>query len=131
MPVSLEITLIVVLLALIAGLLPVFFYMARALRSLDAFLQGAQKDIARISEDAHASRLRMDQLADSLQFSLDEFAGLARTARRVGRLVNELQIEYQVGMESVSRNLGSLLGLLDPVLAVFRSLRQHHGREKE
>jgi hypothetical protein len=131
MPVSLQITLIVVLLALAAGMLSVSFYLGRAARSLDAFLQGAQKDLARISDDAHASRLRMEQLADSLQISLDEFAGLAQAAGNVGRLVGELQTQFQCGLDSVSRNLGSLLGLLGPVLAAFRSPRHLHGEEKE
>ena len=130
-PISLQITLIVVLLALAAGMLSVIFYLGRATRSLDVFLQGAQKDLTRISDDAHASRLRMDQLADSLQTSLDEFAGLARAAGNVGRMVGDLQTQFQIGMESVSRNLGSLLGLLGPVLAVFRSPRHSHGEEKE
>ena len=120
-----------VLLVSAAGLLSLFFYLGRAARSLEVFLQGAQKDLARISDDAHATRLRMDQLADSLQVSLEEFAGLARTAGNVGRMVNELQLQFQTGMESVSRNLGSLLGLLGPVLAAFRSPRHLHGEAKE
>ncbi len=128
---ALQITLIMVLLALAAGCLSVAFYLGRAARSLDLFLQGAQKDLSRISDDAHGSRLRMDQLADSLQVSLDEFAGLAQTAGKVGRMVNDFQTQFQCGMQSVSRNLGSLLGLLGPVLAVFRSPRQPHGEEKE
>lgn len=131
MPISLQITLVVVLLVSTMGLLSLFFYLGRAARSLDTFLQGAQKDLARISEDAHASRLRMDKLADSLQISLDEFAGLAQAAGNVGRMVNELQLQFQIGIESVSRNLGSLLGLLGPVLAAFRSPRHLHGEEKE
>lgn len=130
MPISLQITLIVVLLALAAGMLSVGFYMGRAARSLDAFLQSAQKDLARISDDAHASRLRMDQLSDSLQISLDEFADLAKAAGKVGRMVGDLQAQFQSGMESVSRNLGSLLGLLGPVLAAFRSPRHLHGEER-
>ena len=40
MPISLQITLIVVLLALSAGMLSVCFYLGRAARSLDTFLQG-------------------------------------------------------------------------------------------
>lgn len=131
MPISLQITLVVVLLAVAAGLLSVCFYTGRAARSLDAFLQEAHKDLARISDDAHASRLRMDQLADSLQICLDEFAGFARTAGSLGRLVNELQNQFQTGLETASRSLGSLLGLLGPVLAALRSPRQHHGEEKE
>lgn len=131
MPMPLQITLIVVLLALAAGLLSVSFLVGRAARSLDSFLQEARKDLARISEDAHASRLRMDRLADSLQISLDGFAGLAQAAGNVARMVDRLQTEFQSGMESVSRNLGSLLGLLGPVLAAFRSPRQLHGEEKE
>ncbi len=131
MPMSLQITLVVVLLALAAGMLSVCFYLGRAARSLDVFLQGAKKDLTRISDDAHASRLRMDQLADSLQISLDEFAGLARTAGKLGRMVDELQMQFQTGMETVSRNLGSLLGLLGPVLAAFRSPRHLHGEAKE
>jgi hypothetical protein len=131
MPISLQITLIVVLLALAAGALSVCFYLGRAASSLDGLLRTAQKELTRISDDAHASRLRMDQLADSLQISLDEFAGCARMVGNAGRLVNELQIQFQSGMESASRNLGSFLGLLGPVLAAFRSPRQRHGEEKE
>jgi hypothetical protein len=130
MSIAFQIILIVVLLALAAGLLAVCFYLGRAARSLDVFLQGAQQDLARLAEDAHASRLRMDQLADSLQISLDEFSGLAQAAGKVGRMVNELQAQFQCGMESVSRNLGSLLGLLGPVLAAFRSPRHPHGKER-
>jgi hypothetical protein len=128
MPISLQIATIVVLIALAAGLLSMFFYLGRATRSLDAFLQEAQKDLAQITADAHASRLRMDELADSLQLSLNEFAVLAQTAGNVGRMVNKLQIQFQGGMESVSRNLGGLLGLLGPVLAAFRSSPQPHGQ---
>ena len=131
MPIALQVTLIVVLLASAAGLLFLSFHLGRAARSLDTFLQGAQKDLARISEDAHASRLRMDQLADSLQISLDEFAGLAVAAGNMGRMMNELQVQFQAGMETVSRNLGNLLGLLGPVLAAFRNPRHLHGEEKE
>ena len=130
MSVALQTTLIVVLLALAAGMLSVCFYLGRAARSMDLFLQGAQKDLARLSEDAHASRLRVDQLADSLQISLDEFSGLAQAAGKAGRMVNELQAQFQCGLESVSRNLGSLLGLIGPVLAAFKNPRHLHGEER-
>ncbi|MBL0314095.1 MAG: hypothetical protein IPP78_15645 [Holophagaceae bacterium] len=131
MSIALQITIIVVLLAMTAGLLSAAFYVGRAARSLDMFLRGAQKDLSRISDDAHASRLRMDHLADSIQLSLDEIAGITHSAGNLGRMLNELQIQFQGGMESVSRNLGSLLGLLGPVLAAFRSPRHLHGEEKE
>lgn len=121
MPVPLEITLILALVALVAALVPLLLQLTRTAKGLETFLRSVQQDFSRIAEDAHASRQQMEGLAASLQTSLDELAGLARVAGDAGRMAKALQAQCQSGMNTASRVIGSLLGGLDAVRAFFRS----------
>ena len=72
MSIALQATLILVLAAIAIGLVPLLFQMRRTAQGLDAFLIASRRDLSQIADDVHASRLRMDHLAVSLQASLDE-----------------------------------------------------------
>ncbi len=121
MTIALQITLVLVLLGVSAGTMHLLFQLGRTAKSMDMFLNSAQKELSRISEDIHASRLRVDQLADFLQPSLEEFSAFARTMGRASHAVDEFRIKFQGGFESTPQKLGSLLGLLSPVLCFFKN----------
>ncbi|MBK7293439.1 MAG: hypothetical protein IPI84_06600 [Holophagaceae bacterium] len=81
MPLALEITLILVLIALAVGLVPLLHQLRRTAQSLDLFLLSTRKDLTQIAEDVHASRLRMDHLVGLPR----RVPGRAVGLRQVGR----------------------------------------------
>jgi hypothetical protein len=131
MPIAIEVTLIVVLVALTIGLLGLMFQLGRTAQGLDGFLLSSKRDLSQIAEDVHASRMRMDHLAVSLQASLDELSGLARTVGDLGRTVKELHTRFECSLESASRNTAIILGGLSAVLDFFKSRQTHQQHKQE
>jgi hypothetical protein len=116
MATALEITLILVLVAVAIGLVPLLFQLRRTAQSLDLFLLLSRKDLAQIAEDVHASRLRMDHLAFSLQGSLDELSLFTRMLGDVGRTVGDLNQRFHATLDAFTRHLGGL----GTVLGLFK-----------
>jgi uncharacterized protein YoxC len=131
LPIALEVTLIVVLLALAIALLPLLYQLGRTAQGLDAFLLSTRKDLSQVAEDVHASRLRMDHIAESLQVSLDELSSIAQLMGEVGHTVKNFHNRFQSSIESTSRNLGGIIGGVSAVLAFFKSRRTTHASEQE
>lgn len=129
MSVALDLTFIVVLVALAVGLVRLLVQLRRTAQGVDAFLLSSSKDLSQIAEDVHASRLRMDHLAASLQVSLDELSGLARMMGELGRTVQDLNRRYHSTIESASRNLGGIVGGISAVLAFFKRRQSPHEHE--
>lgn len=121
MPLALEITLIVVLVVLALGLLPLLHQLRRTAQGLDLFLSSSRKDLSQIAEDVHASRLRMDHLAGTLQVSMAELSSFAKSVGEVGSSVKELHARFRNSIESASRNFGGIIGGVSAVLAFFKS----------
>ena len=121
MPIALEITLILVLLAVAVGLLPLLFQLRQTAKGLNLFLISTQKDLSQIAEDVHASRLRMDNLASSLAVSLGELSIFARSVGEVGNRLNDLQTSFCNTFESATRNVGDIVRGISAVLAFFKS----------
>lgn len=121
MPIALEITLILVLVALAVGLVPLLHQLRRTARSLDLFLLSSRKDLAQITEDVHASRLCLDHLAVPLAGSLRELAVFAKSVGEVGVTVSEWHTRFQNTIELASRNFGGVIGGISAVLAFFKS----------
>ena len=126
MPIALEVTLIVVLIALAIGLVPLLFQLRRTAQGTESFLLSSKKDLAQIAEDVHASRLRMDHLADSLQVSLDEISVFVQLIGEVGHTVKHFHDRFHSTIESASRNFGGIIGGVSAVLAFFKSRRTPH-----
>ena len=120
MSTALEITLIIVLVASAGGLVPLLFQLRRTAQGLDAFLISSRRDLSQIAEDVHASRLRMDHLAISLQTSLDEISVFAQLMGEVGGMVRNFHNQFHSTIESASRNLGGILGGISAVLSFFK-----------
>lgn len=125
MPIALEVTLIVVLIALAIGFVPLLFQLRRTAQGMDAFLLSARRDLSQITEDVHASRLRIDHLAESLQTSLVELSTFARALGEVGRTVKDFHSRFQGTIELASRNLGGIIGGISAALAFFKGKRTH------
>lgn len=120
MPISLEITLILALAATTIGAVLLLVQLRRTAMGLDAFLLSSRKDLSQIAEDVHASRLRMDRLAISLQASLDEFSTFASLVGLFGATVKDFHSRFHDTIESASRNLGGIIGGISAVLAFFK-----------
>lgn len=120
MSIALEVTLILVLVAIAGGLVPLLFQLRRTAKGLDAFLISSRRDLSQIVEDVHASRLRMDHLAVSLQASLDEISVFAQLMGEVGGMVRNFHNQFHSTIESASRNLGGILGGISAVLSFFK-----------
>lgn len=121
MPIALEITLILVLVALAVGLVPLLYQLRRTAQSLDLFLLSTRKDLTQIAEDVHASRLRMDSLAGSLAGSLGELSVFARSIGEVSTTVSEWHTRFRNTIDSASRTFGGVIGGISAVLAFFKS----------
>lgn len=126
MPISLEVTLILVLIAIAVGLLPLLFQLRRTAQNFDAFLLSTRKDLSQITEDVHVSRLRMDQLTGSIQTYLDELSTFVQLMGEVGQTVRNFHNRFHDTIESASRNFGGIIGGVSAVLAFFRSKRTTH-----
>ena len=131
MLIALEITLIVVLVALAVVLVPLFFQLRRTAQGIDAFLLSSTRDLAQIAGDVHASRERMDHLAGSLQTSVDEMLSFIRLMGEVGRAVRGFHDRFQNTLESASRNFGGVIGGVSAVLAFFKRSKTNHKPESE
>ena len=121
MPIALEITLILVLVALAIGLVPLLFQLRKTAQGLDLFLLSTKQDLSQIAEDVHASRMRMDHLAGSLATSLAELSVFAKSVGEVGNTVADLHARFRTTIESASRNFGGIIGGISAVLAFFKS----------
>ncbi len=115
MPIPLEITLIVVLLAVGAAVVPLLLQLRRTAKEAEVLMHSAKEDLTRLAGYAHAFNRRVE----SLQGSLDEFAGLARALGDTGRMVKAFQVQCQSGLDSASRVISSVLGGLEAVRALF------------
>ena len=119
MPILLDLTFILVLLAIGIGLVPLLFQLRRSAQSLDRFLLSTSKDLSQIADDVHASRVRMDHLAISLQASLDDLSTFTQMMGSVGTTLTDFQHRFQSTIDSASRTCGGLLGGVSAVLAFF------------
>ncbi len=129
MPITLTVTLILVLAVLTVGLVPLLFQLRKTAQGLDAFLLSTKRDLSQIAEDVHASRLRMDHLAVSLQASLDEVSAFAEMMGEVGRTLKEFHTRFHSTIDSASRNLGGVIGGISAVLAFFKPKQTPHEPE--
>lgn len=121
MPLALDITLILVLVTLVAALVPLLIQLHKTARGIDRFLATVQRDVSQIAEDVHASRLRMDHMAGSVEVSLAEFSAFSKTIGAVGHTVEALHAHFHSSFESASRGLGGFMGAISTVLALFKS----------
>jgi uncharacterized protein YoxC len=131
MPIALEVTLIVALVALLVVLVPLFYQLRRTAQGLDAFLVSSRKDLSQIAEDVHASRLRMDHLMGALQTSLDDLSAYARLMGDMGRSLKDFRTRFQSTIESASRNLGGIIGGISTVLTFFKHRKPLSKPEQE
>lgn len=131
MPIALEITLVLVLIACAAGVLPLLFQLRRTARGLDAFLLSSMKDLGQIASDVHASRVRMDHLAGSLQSAVNDLSAFAGGVGEAGRAVKELHRRFISTAESASRHFGGVLGGITAVMALFNRSKTAHEPDPE
>ena len=129
MPIALEITLILVLVALAAGLVPLLFQLRRTAQGVDTFLLTSSKELSQIAEDVHAFRMHMDSLAGSLQTSLGELSTFTRSIGEIGRTVADFNCRVRDTLESTYRNLGKIIRGISAVLAFFKSRQTPHESE--
>jgi uncharacterized protein YoxC len=129
MPIALEITLILVLIAVAVGLVPLLIQLRRTAQGLDLFLLSAKRDLAQIAEDVHASRMRMDLLASSLQVSLCELSVFAKSVGELGSRLRDLHTSFRNSFESATRNVGDIIRGISAMLAFFKSRPTPHEPE--
>lgn len=129
MPIALEVTLILVLIVLTAGLVPLLFQLRRTAQGLDTFLLTSSKELSQIAEDVHAFRMHMDSMAGSLQTSLGELSTFTRSIGEIGRAVTDLHCRIRNSLESTTRNFGSIIRGISAVLAFFKSRQTPHESE--
>lgn len=123
MPIALVITLIVVLTAIAVGLVPLLFQLRRTAQALDSFLVSSKRDLAQITEDIHASRLRMDHLAETLQASLEDLSSFTQSLGEAGRTLKNLHTRFHDALGMLTSNLGGIVGGISLVLALFKNKR--------
>lgn len=123
MPIALEVTLILVLLAIAAGLVPLLFQLRRTAQGLDAFLLATRKDMAQMTEDVHASRVRMDDLGVSVQGYLDSVAGFIGMARGLKEGVRAIAAGIRSVLVPESNPAINLLTGLNAMMALFKPSR--------
>jgi uncharacterized protein YoxC len=121
MSIALEITLILVLIAVTIGLVSLLYQLRKTAQGLDLFLLSTKRDLSQISEDVHASRLRMDLLAGSLAVSLGEISVFAKSVGDVGHTVADLHARFRNTIDSATRNLGGVIGGISAVLALCKN----------
>ena len=131
MPIALQVTVIVVLLALVAALVPLLIQLRRTAMGLEVFLASSRKDLAQIAEDVHASRLRMDHLAGSFQIYLDELLSFVQVMGEMGRTVRQFHARFNSTLESASRNVGGMLGAISGLMSFFHRNKTPHAPEQE
>ena len=129
MPIALEITLILVLVAVAVAVVPLLYQLRKSAQAMDLFLLSTKLDLAQIAEDVHASRLRMDHLASTLQSTLYEFSVFAKSVGELGGWLKELQTNFRTSLESASRNFGGIIGGISAVLAFLKTRQTPHEPE--
>ena len=120
MPIVLEATLVVVLVLLAAVLVPLLWQLRRTARGLDDFLLATRKDLTQITEDVHASRLRMDHLGVSIQTYLDEVSGFVGVIRDIREGVQSVTGALRRALDPASNPLAGIMGGITAAIALFR-----------
>jgi hypothetical protein len=131
MPLLLELTLVLVLLAIGGALVSLLFQLRRTAQGLDAFLLSTRKDLLQITEDVHASRLRMDHLGISLQYYLDEISGFIAVARDVKEGVTSFTGALRRALDPASNPFAGIIGGITAVMTLFRRNRAKREPEPE
>jgi hypothetical protein len=131
MPIALEVTVILALAAIAAGLVALYFQLRHTAQVLDACLLSTRKDLSQIAEDVHSSRLRMDPRATSLQTSLDELLPFVRVMGQVGGLAKDSNIRFHSALESAFLNLVGIIRGISTVLGLFKNKPIPHKPEQE
>jgi hypothetical protein len=120
MPIVLETTLVLVLVVIAYALVRLLRQLRRTAQGLDDFLQATRKDLAQITEDVHASRLRMDHLGVSIQVHLDELAGFMGAMREVKVGVQSFTGAVRRAFAPASNPFAAIIGGITAVVALFR-----------
>jgi len=120
MPLALEITLIAVLAVLTACIVPLIFQLRRTAKGVDAFLLATRKDLVQITEDVHASRLRMDRLGNSLQAYLDDISGIMAVMRDVKEGVASFASGIRRALDPASNPFAGIVGGVSAIMTLFR-----------
>lgn len=131
MNVLLQITLIAVLIALAAGLVPLLMQLRRTAHAMEILLASSRRDLDQITQDVHEVRLRMDALAGSLQGSLNELSRFTEAVGEIGRSLQTIHSRIHRVVDFATHNLGGLAGGISTVLALFkrRSKSTEHSKE--
>lgn len=116
MSTALEVTLIAVLLALAAGMLPLLIQLRRTARSLETFLEAARGDLGRIAEDVHAVQEQVTRLAADFGPPVASLARFAGALGRVGAAVEDLHARVRSTCATASRRWGGLTAGLSALL---------------
>lgn len=64
MSTALEVVIAVVLVALGAALIPLLLQLRRTAQAVEQFARSAEADLKQVAEDVHATRMRVEKLAD-------------------------------------------------------------------
>ncbi|WP_306591132.1 DUF948 domain-containing protein [Geothrix sp. 21YS21S-4] len=107
---TLQIVLILAIVLLVGAAVPLLLQVRRTAQTFERFLQGAQRDLAQIAGDVHASRVRLDGLSDSLRESIDEVSGFARVLGEAGRTVKDVNGRVKQGIDLASSLVESMRG---------------------
>lgn len=127
MGLALQVIQVAALLVLVGFLIPLVLQLKRSARGFDEALGALREDFAKIAEDAHQTRLRVDALAADLQPSLAALAEITRDAREAADRMRRLAAAFEHHFASTAQWVGALLGGLDAVLAFLKARTQPHG----
>lgn len=120
MPIALEIAIIVFLILITIGVFPLLIQLRRTAKHMDNFLISSKQDLTQIAEDVHAARMRLENLAGSLQICLDGVTRCIQSVEETGQTIKHFRDRVQIAVESAAQKWKGILGGISTVLAFFK-----------
>lgn len=117
MNIALQVVLALAVAALTAALIPLLLQLRRTAAALETFAHDARRDLNRVAEDLHQTRVRVDGLADLAQAQLEHPGPVSQIAFGIARALPAIL----QGQKQGGNFLEALFSGVDMVLTWFRN----------
>ncbi len=119
-----EITLLILLAAALAGVIPVLIQIHHAARTLNTFLVSAEKHLIQMGEDVHTTQASIERVSSSLRKPIEDLSKFANVVKGTGVLIQETEFKIRKIVQVVAFISGNPIAVLKTFLGVFRNTKR-------
>ena len=119
-----EVTLLILLAAALAGVIPVLIQIHHAARTLNIFLVSAEKHLIQMGEDVHMTQASIERVSISLRKPIEDLSKFANVVKGTGVMIQETEFKIRKIIQVVSFISGNPFTVLKTFLGVFRTTKK-------